>query len=249
MKDKDYFAVLNTTKGQIIIHLFTDKTPIAVRNFVNLAEGSKPWRDPNTGKAVRERFYDGLTFHRVIPGFLIQGGDPLGTGSGGPGYAIEDEIDPDLTFDKDFMVAMYNEGPGTSGSQFFITDKQSTPTHLNGRNTIFGRVVEGFDVVSAIAKVSRNEMDRPIEPVVIEFVQIIRIPAGQDFAGRPWQYVVEDTPPPGKKRRVFGATEKEKPVKKFEGRQLDERQTREATRPVPSLQRKIKPFKAPGSGS
>ena len=196
-KSKDHYAVLNTTKGLIIVQLFKDQAPIAVRNFVNLAEGSKPWRDPESGQPVKRRFYDGLTFHRVIPGFMIQGGDPIGNGRGGPGYAFQDETSPDLSFDRDYMLAMANSGPETNGSQFFITDKQSTPTHLNGRHTILGRVVDGFEVVSEIAKVPTNETDKPVEDVVIVYVQIIRIPSGQKVEDKPWATLVQDVPKTG----------------------------------------------------
>jgi len=156
------FAVFDTTEGTFKIKLFADKAPKTVENFVTLAEGTK------TGKP----FYDGLVFHRVIPDFMIQGGDPLGTGTGGPGYQFGDEIHPDLAFSRPYLLAMANAGPGTNGSQFFIT---TVPTPwLNGKHTIFGEVIEGTDVVDAITHVDRNRQDRPAKDVVLESVEISR---------------------------------------------------------------------------
>lgn len=192
--DKDHYAVLNTSMGRIVVQLFADQAPKTVQNFVNLAEGSKPWREPKSGKTIKRRFYDGLTFHRVIPGFMIQGGDPLGNGRGGPGFAFEDEIHPDLHFSRDYLLAMANAGPGTNGSQFFITTRQSTPTHLNGRHTIFGRVVEGADVVDQIAAAPRNDTDKPLEDVVLQYVQIIRLDKGTPTQDAPWTALIQAPP-------------------------------------------------------
>ncbi|MCK9871937.1 peptidylprolyl isomerase [Nocardiopsis dassonvillei] len=165
-------ARLNTSKGTIVIRLFEKEAPKTVANFIGLAEGSKQWVDPTTGKPSNNSLYEGTIFHRVIDGFMIQGGDPLGTGRGGPGYKFEDEIHPNLRFDRPFLLAMANAGPGTNGSQFFVTvDK---PYWLDGRHTIFGEVVEGDDVVTAISKVATDSQDRPTEDVVINSVEITR---------------------------------------------------------------------------
>ncbi|WP_150254988.1 peptidylprolyl isomerase [Nocardiopsis deserti] len=165
-------ARLNTSKGTIVVRLFEKEAPETVANFIGLAEGSKQWVDPTTGKPSSNSLYQGTIFHRVIDGFMIQGGDPLGTGRGGPGYKFEDEIHPNLRFDRPFLLAMANAGPGTNGSQFFVTvDK---PYWLDGRHTIFGEVVEGDDVVTAISKVDTDSQDRPTEDVVINSVEITR---------------------------------------------------------------------------
>lgn len=165
-------ATLHTNHGDIIVNLFEDQAPTTVANFVGLADGTKEYRDPKTGATTTGKFYDGLTFHRVIDGFMIQGGCPLGTGTGDPGYKFGDEFHPDLSFNRPYLLAMANAGPGTNGSQFFIT---VVPTpHLNFRHTIFGEVADqaGRDVVDAIAKVRTGFGDRPSEPVVIESVEI-----------------------------------------------------------------------------
>lgn len=165
-------ATLHTNHGDIVINLFNDQAPATVANFVGLATGAKEYRDPATGKQTTGHFYDGLVFHRVIDGFMIQGGDPLGNGTGGPGYKFGDEFHPDLSFNRPFLLAMANAGPATNGSQFFIT---VVPTpHLNFRHTIFGEVADqdSRDVVSAIARVKTGRMDRPVDPVVIRSVEI-----------------------------------------------------------------------------
>jgi peptidyl-prolyl cis-trans isomerase A (cyclophilin A) len=165
-------TTLLTSHGRIMVRLFPDHAPATVRNFVELAEGSREWTDPRTGRHTTARLYDGTVFHRVIPGFMIQGGDPLGTGTGGPGYRFADEFHPDLTFSRPYLLAMANSGPGTNGSQFFIT---TVPTPwLDGRHTIFGEVAEGSDVVEAISQVATDRRDRPRTPVVLESVQITR---------------------------------------------------------------------------
>ncbi len=165
-------ATLHTNHGDIVIDLFPDHASKTVDNFVGLANGTKEYRDPQTGAATTGKFYDGLTFHRVIDGFMIQGGCPLGTGTGGPGYQFADEFHPDLVFNKPYLLAMANAGPGTNGSQFFIT-VGPTP-HLNRRHTIFGEVTDpaSQQVVDEIAAVRTGRMDRPVEPVVIESVDV-----------------------------------------------------------------------------
>ncbi len=163
-------ATLHTNQGNIKIRLFPDHAPKTVRNFVELARGEREWTDPRTRQATTGRLYDGTVFHRVIPNFMIQGGDPLGTGTGGPGYQFADEFHPDLRFDRPGLLAMANAGPGTNGSQFFIT---TVPTpHLNNRHTIFGEVIEGQDVVEAISRAETDRRDRPVKEVVLESVEI-----------------------------------------------------------------------------
>jgi peptidyl-prolyl cis-trans isomerase A (cyclophilin A) len=165
-------ATLHTTLGDIKINLFQDQAPKTVRNFVGLADGSKEWTHPKTNSKANEPLYDGTIFHRVIPGFMIQGGDPLGTGTGGPGYRFEDEFHGELTFDRPYLLAMANSGPGTNGSQFFIT---VAPTAwLNRKHSIFGEVAdqESRDIVDAIAAVPTGGQDRPKENVVINSVTI-----------------------------------------------------------------------------
>jgi peptidyl-prolyl cis-trans isomerase A (cyclophilin A) len=169
---EELIATLNTTLGPIVIRLFPDKAPKTVDNFVGLAEGTIEWTHPATGQRSRAPLYNGTIFHRVIDGFMIQGGDPLGQGFGGPGYEFEDEIHPQLRFDRPYLLAMANAGPGTNGSQFFVT---VVPTaHLNGRHTIFGEVVQGTEVVDAIAKTETGRNDRPVKDVVLESVTIER---------------------------------------------------------------------------
>ena len=166
-------ATLHTNHGDIVINLFPDHAPKTVANFVGLATGTKEYRDPKTGAMTKGKFYDGLGFHRIIDGFMIQGGCPLGTGTGGPGYSFADEFHPELRFDRPFLLAMANAGPGTNGSQFFITVTK-TP-HLNLRHTIFGEVADeaSREVVKKIATVRTGRMDRPIDPVVINSITIV----------------------------------------------------------------------------
>jgi peptidyl-prolyl cis-trans isomerase A (cyclophilin A) len=165
-------ATLQTSQGRVVIRLFPDHAPKTVRNFVELAEGGRQWTDPSTGRETTSKLYDGTIFHRVIPDFMIQGGDPLGSGRGGPGYKFADEIHPDLHFDRPYLLAMANAGPGTNGSQFFIT-VGPTPW-LNGKHTIFGEVIEGADVADRISRVKTGSQDRPAEDVTIESVTIDR---------------------------------------------------------------------------
>jgi peptidyl-prolyl cis-trans isomerase A (cyclophilin A) len=168
----DLTATLRTNHGTVVLRLFPDYAPKTVQNFVELAEGSREWTDPNTRKSSTSKLYDGTVFHRVIPRFMIQGGDPLGTGTGGPGYKFADEFHPDLSFNRPFLLAMANAGPGTNGSQFFIT---TAPTpHLNGRHTIFGEVIDGSEIVEDISNVKTGRNDRPVQDVVIESVEISR---------------------------------------------------------------------------
>jgi peptidyl-prolyl cis-trans isomerase A (cyclophilin A) len=163
-------ATLRTNQGTIVLRLFPDHAPKTVRNFTDLAQGSREWTNPETGQKTTNPLYSGTIFHRVIPDFMIQGGDPLGNGRGGPGYQFGDEFHPDLSFNRPYLLAMANAGPGTNGSQFFIT---TVPTpHLNGRHTIFGEVTEGSDVVDKISHLKTGRNDRPIEDVVIESIQI-----------------------------------------------------------------------------
>ena len=165
-------ATLTTTQGTVTVRLFPDHAPKTVRNFVELAEGGREWTDPRTGAVTKGKLYDGTIFHRVISGFMIQGGDPLGTGTGGPGYQFGDEIHPDLRFDKPYLLAMANAGPGTNGSQFFIT-VGPTPW-LNGKHTVFGEVIGGADVVDEISRVRTARGDRPVTDVVLQSVTIER---------------------------------------------------------------------------
>jgi len=165
-------AVFDTTLGTIRCDLLPDVAPKTVLNFVQLAEGGKEWTDPATKEKTERRLYDGTIFHRVIPNFMIQGGDPLGRGTGGPGYKFEDETTADVTFDEAPLLAMANSGPNTNGSQFFITDR-SKPKHLNGRHTIFGRCDDAA-VVEAIASVDQGARNKPMRDVVLRRVKIER---------------------------------------------------------------------------
>jgi peptidyl-prolyl cis-trans isomerase A (cyclophilin A) len=168
----DLTATLHTNRGDIVVELFPNHAPKTVDNFVGLAEGTKDYRD-DAGRSG-EKYYDGLGFHRVIDGFMIQGGCPLGTGTGGPGYTFADEFHPELGFTKPYLLAMANAGPGTNGSQFFIT---VAPTAwLTGKHTIFGEVTDAASqqVVDAIATTATGAGDRPVDPVIIESVEINR---------------------------------------------------------------------------
>jgi peptidyl-prolyl cis-trans isomerase A (cyclophilin A) len=165
------YAVMKTSEGDIGLRLFCKDAPKTVENFVGLATGEKAWTNPATGKEESRPLYPGTVFHRVIAGFMIQGGDPLGRGTGGPGYRFEDEFQSGRKFDKPGLLAMANAGPGTNGSQFFIT---VVPTpHLNNRHTIFGEVVEGYEVVDKIANVlPKDSNDRPKTDVRIESIML-----------------------------------------------------------------------------
>jgi len=163
-------ATFVTSHGEIRVRLLPDHAPKTVENFVGLATGSKPWRHPGDGAERSEPLYSGTIFHRVIPDFMIQGGDPMGTGTGGPGYRFEDEVSEGPSFDKPGYLAMANSGPDTNGSQFFITE--AATDWLSGKHTIFGEVVEGMDVVSAIARAPRDSRDQPKTDIVLERVEI-----------------------------------------------------------------------------
>jgi peptidyl-prolyl cis-trans isomerase A (cyclophilin A) len=165
-------ATLHTNHGDIVIELFPNHAPKTVENFVGLATGAKEWTDPRTGKKSNEKLYDGTVFHRVISGFMIQGGDPLGQGFGDPGYKFADEFHGELQFDRPYILAMANSGPNTNGSQFFIT--VAPTTWLNRKHTIFGEVKDAASqkVVDAIATTPTGPQDRPIKAVVINSVTI-----------------------------------------------------------------------------
>ncbi|MGI5162321.1 peptidylprolyl isomerase [Microbispora sp. CA-102843] len=169
-------ANLRTNHGTIRVQLFPNKAPKTVRNFVELAEGTREWTHPETGEKQTGKLYDGTIFHRVINGFMIQGGDPIGQGVGGPGYSFDDEIHPENQFNRPYLLAMANAGKrfgkGTNGSQFFIT--MSPQSHLNQGHTIFGEVIEGTEVVDAIGKTPTGRNDRPVNEVVLEEVTIER---------------------------------------------------------------------------
>jgi len=168
----DTFAKFSTTEGDFTVKLFDKQAPKTVANFVGLAEGTKEWKDPRTGKKVKKPLYNGLIFHRVIDGFMIQGGDPMGTGMGGPGFEFEDEFNPALKHTKAGILSMANAGPNTNGSQFFIT-LGPTP-HLNNKHSVFGEVVEGMDVVNKIGKCRTGAQDRPVKDEVIKSITIER---------------------------------------------------------------------------
>ena len=165
-------AHFDTSLGKFTAELYADKTPKTVANFVGLAEGTREWTDPRDSQKKTAPFYDGIIFHRIIDGFMIQGGDPLGKGFGGPGYKFADEFHPSLRHDREGILSMANSGPNTNGSQFFIT-LGPTP-HLNNRHSVFGVVEDGMDVVRKIGKVRVGAQDRPVNDVVINKVTIER---------------------------------------------------------------------------
>ena len=166
------YAQFTTSEGTFTARLFDKEAPKTVENFVGLAEGTKNWTDPRTNQQVRKPYYNGIIFHRVIDGFMIQGGDPLGQGIGGPGYTFADEFHPKLRHDKPGMLSMANRGPNTNGGQFFIT-LGPTP-HLDDRHSVFGEVTEGLDVVKQIGRTQTGPRDRPVKDVVIEKINITR---------------------------------------------------------------------------
>lgn len=174
-KTSGLYAAFDTTVGTFVCQLFPEEAPKTVANFVGLAEGTKEFIDLVSGNTMKKAFYNGLIFHRVIPNFMIQGGDPTGTGRGGPGYKFEDEFNVKLKFDKPGKLAMANSGPNTNGSQFFITTA-ATPW-LDGRHSIFGQVVEGQEIVDKISLTERSAQDRPLKDVSIKKIVIIKIPA------------------------------------------------------------------------
>lgn len=171
---EELIATLNTTFGPISLRLFPEHAPKTVANFVGLAEGTRQWTDPRTGRPSNAPLYNGTIFHRVIDGFMIQGGDPLGTGTGGPGYKFEDEVHNGLAFDRPYLLAMANAGPNTNGSQFFITLSVEQTAHLTGHHTIFGEVIDGAEAVDRIGKVPTGPRNRPVEDITIESVTIER---------------------------------------------------------------------------
>ncbi|BFV58084.1 peptidylprolyl isomerase [Kitasatospora sp. CMC57] len=170
----ELIATLKTNRGDIVVELFPNHAPKTVANFVELAEGTRQWTDPRTGQASNAPLYNGTVFHRVIKDFMLQGGDPLGTGTGGPGYKFADEFHPDLAFTKPYLLAMANAGPGTNGSQFFIT--VAPTTWLTNKHTIFGEVTDPASqkIVQAISEGPTGRGDRPVEDIVIESVTITR---------------------------------------------------------------------------
>src|ERR1700750_1045079 len=168
------YATFNTSEGKIVVRLFESDAPITVKNFLDLAEGKREWTHPTTRAKSSDKLFDGTVFHRVIPDFMIQGGDPAGTGMGGPGYRFEDETKGSAhRFDKPGKLAMANAGPNTNGSQFFITTANTE--WLTGKHTIFGEVVEGQEIADKISKVPRGAKDKPTKPVVIESLTIERV--------------------------------------------------------------------------
>ena len=174
-REPGLYATITTSMGTIVAKLYEKESPITVKNFVDLARGTKEWTDPATNQKVKRPLYNGLIFHRVIPGFMIQTGDPLGTGTGGT-TAIPDEFDPSLSFDRPGKLGMANAGPGTGSSQFFITEVPTS--HLDEKHTIFGQVVEGLDLVEKIARVQRGRNDKPVTPVRMIRVSITRVGPG-----------------------------------------------------------------------
>src|SRR5579863_9872905 len=176
-------VVMDTSMGRITCQFYQKQAPNAVANFIGLATGSKDWTDPNTRKPQHHKpLYNGTTFHRVIPEFMIQGGDPVGTGMGDPGYAFDDEVDPNLSFDRPGRLAMANSGPNTNGSQFFITEQAYDS--LNQHYTLFGQCDDpSVEVVKTIARVPRDSNDKPLTPVVLKKVTIV--PEGQPLPPSP----------------------------------------------------------------
>lgn len=173
-KSDGIYAEFYTSKGKIVCELYFEKTPLTVANFVGLAEGTKEWIDPKSQESVKKPFYDGLIFHRVVKDFVIQGGCPYGNGMGGPGYNFDDEIVDGLTHNSEGILSMANSGPNTNGSQFFIT-LAPTP-HLNGRHSVFGKVIEGIDVVKKIGEVKTDSnFNKPFENIYINKIKIVRV--------------------------------------------------------------------------
>jgi peptidyl-prolyl cis-trans isomerase A (cyclophilin A) len=166
------YAQFVTSEGNFTVRLFDQEAPKTVENFVGLAEGTKQWTDPRTSQKVTNPYYDGVIFHRVIDGFMIQSGDPLGQGIGGPGYSFTDEFHPRLRHSKAGILSMANRGPNTNGGQFFIT-LGPTP-HLDDRHSVFGEVTEGMDVVRKIGSTPTGAQDRPLKPIVIQTIKIER---------------------------------------------------------------------------
>ena len=176
MSDSNLYAIIETTMGDIRVQLYESESPKTVENFTGLATGEKEWTDPATGETQKGKpYFDGIIFHRVIPGFMVQTGDPTGTGMGGPGYNIPDEYDSRLSFNREGVLGMANSGPNSGGSQFFIT--HGPTTHLTGKHAIFGQVVEGQDIVEAIGAVETGAQDRPLKEISIKTIRIERVEA------------------------------------------------------------------------
>ena len=171
-KGQKLYATIKTNMGDLLVELYSEKAPKTVANFVGLSEGTKEWTDAKTQEKVKRSLYQGTIFHRVIPNFMIQGGDPIGNGTGGPGYKFADEFDPSLRHNAAGILSMANSGPGSNGSQFFITDGP-TP-HLDNRHSVFGKVIENIEFVNKIANVQRDRSDRPLENVTINEIVISR---------------------------------------------------------------------------
>ncbi len=171
--DGELRAVIKTNHGEMVVRLFEDRAPKTVANFVGLATGQREYQDTETFEMTTGRYYDGLTFHRIIKNFMIQGGDPTGNGTGGPGYKFADEFHPELRHDGPGKLSMANAGPNTNGSQFFITTT-ATP-HLDNRHAVFGEVIEGMDVLQKIENVPTAARDKPVDPVVMEKVEVKRV--------------------------------------------------------------------------
>jgi peptidyl-prolyl cis-trans isomerase A (cyclophilin A) len=171
LEGQELYAIIRTTMGDVTVRLFSKDAPKTVANFVGLATGEREFTDAKTSQKTKRPYYDGTIFHRVIPDFMIQGGDQTGTGRGDPGYRFEDEFSSGRKFDKVGLLAMANAGPATNGSQFFITT--STPTWLSGKHTIFGEVIAGYEVVEAISKVPRGPADRPTTEVKIQKLEVL----------------------------------------------------------------------------
>jgi peptidyl-prolyl cis-trans isomerase A (cyclophilin A) len=167
------YARFVTTMGNIVVHLEEERAPNTVKNFVGLATGTQEWVHPGTGDVQKGTpYYDGTIFHRVIPDFMIQGGDPLGVGTGGPGYRFQDEFHPELRHSGPGVLSMANSGPATNGSQFFLTERATA--HLDNKHSVFGHAVAGADVIKKIARVARGARDRPVEDVVLQRLEIFR---------------------------------------------------------------------------
>lgn len=179
------YAIMQTSMGTMVLRLYETESPITVKNFVDLALGRKSWKDPRTGARVRRPLYNGLTFHRVIPDFMIQGGDPLGDGTGGTDV-IKDEFHPSLKFNIPGLLAMANAGPNTGSCQFFITESAERTKHLTGSHTIFGEVAENFGLVAKISRVPTKANNKPVTPVVIQKITFERVgpvpPGGIELA-------------------------------------------------------------------
>jgi peptidyl-prolyl cis-trans isomerase A (cyclophilin A) len=172
-REPGVYARLETSEGSIVARLFENEAPKTVKNFIDLAEGGREFADPKSGQRAKRPFYNGLTFHRVIPQFMIQGGCPRGDGTGGPGYQFEDEFHPTLKHDQAGTLSMANAGPNTNGSQFFLT--VAPAPWLDNRHSVFGRVVEGQQVATRISELPRDSGDRPRKPVILQRVVIERV--------------------------------------------------------------------------